>query len=155
MTWKLKPHNMRISDIFSVSDEALTLVILENSALIWRNKAYGMSATDTTAHYMKQAKDGNVRKDWSDEGNRCFNDIFLQAQELQSFSLSEKTNEKELMLNEAGEMRKISSEQDINSCTDNNHLPPLFMPTGSGPPVEEIVLDQNEYNVESQITHKY
>ena len=97
MTWKLRHHNTRISDIFSVSDEALALVILENNALIWRNKAYGITATDTTPRYMKRAKDGNVRKEWSDEGKRRFNDIFLQVRELRSFSLSE-TNEKELML---------------------------------------------------------
>jgi len=97
MTWKLRHRNTRISDIFSVSDEALALVILENNALIWRNKAYGINATDTTPRYMKRAKDGNVRKEWSDEGKRCFNDIFLQVRELRSFSLSE-TNEKELML---------------------------------------------------------
>ena len=53
MTWKLKHRNTRISDVFSVSDETLALVTLENDALICRIKAYGKSATDTSAHYMK------------------------------------------------------------------------------------------------------
>ena len=94
MTWKLKHRKFDISDIFSVSDEALALVVLENNAMVWKNKAYG---TDTVvkAKYMKTAKDGSVRKDWSDEGKERFNDIFCQVKDLRLTSLSA-TNEKAL-----------------------------------------------------------
>jgi hypothetical protein len=94
MTWKLKHRKFDISDIFSVSDEALALVVLENNAMVWKNKAYG---TDTVvkAKYMKTAKDGSVRKDWSDEGKERFNDVFCQVKDLRLTSLSA-TNEKAL-----------------------------------------------------------
>jgi zona occludens toxin (predicted ATPase) len=64
MIWTLKHHNTRISEVFfSVSSESLAVVILENNAMIWRNKACGFSAVDSNACYMKQAKDGPARKD--------------------------------------------------------------------------------------------
>lgn len=96
MTWKVKHRKCLITDVFSLSDEALALVILENNAKVWRNKAYSIADTDTNARYMTKAKDGSVRKVWSNEGKKRFNDVFAQVRELRSFSLS-KTNEKELM----------------------------------------------------------
>jgi len=44
---------------------------------------------------MKRAKDGSVRKDWSDEWKECFNDVFCQVKDLHFTSLSA-TNEKTL-----------------------------------------------------------
>jgi hypothetical protein len=41
MAWKLKHRKVDISKIFSVSDEALALVILENNAQLWKDKARG------------------------------------------------------------------------------------------------------------------
>lgn len=94
MAWKMKHRRMPLTDIFSVSDEALALVILENNAMVWRNKAFGEA--ETNAKYMQIAKDGSVRKVWSDEGMKRFNNLFQQVKELRSFSLS-RTNEMELM----------------------------------------------------------
>lgn len=96
MTWKLKHRKVAISDIFSVSDEALALVILENNAQIWNDKAHGAVTTQTAkGRYMKKAKDGSVRKDWSDEGKERFNDVFCQVRDLRLTSLSA-TNERTL-----------------------------------------------------------
>ena len=94
MTWKLKHRKFDVSDIFSVSDEALALVILENNAPVWKKKAYG-TETVATAKYMKRSKEGSVRKDWSEEGKERFNDIFCQIKDLRLTSLSS-TNEKTL-----------------------------------------------------------
>jgi hypothetical protein len=54
LTWKLQYHNTRISDVFSVSDESLALVILENNAMIWRNKTYGFFAIDSNAQTVRK-----------------------------------------------------------------------------------------------------
>jgi hypothetical protein len=92
MAWRLKHRKFLISEIFSLSDEALALVILENNAKVWKDKAYGTVNESTKARYMKQSQDGSVRKDWSDEGKMRFNDIFSQVREMRPFSLS-RTNE--------------------------------------------------------------
>ena len=94
MSWKLKHRRMLLSDVFSISDEALALVIFENNALVWRNKAYGQP--DVTARYMQTAKDGNIRKVWSDEGMKRFNELFGHVKQFRLVPMS-KTNETELM----------------------------------------------------------
>jgi hypothetical protein len=43
------------------------LVILENNAKVWKDKAYGAVNGETNARYMMIAKNGSVRKSWSDE----------------------------------------------------------------------------------------
>jgi hypothetical protein len=44
------------------------LVILENNAKLWKDKAYyGAVNGETNARYMMIAKNGSVRKSWSDE----------------------------------------------------------------------------------------
>lgn len=96
MTWKLKHRKFKVSDIFTVSDETLALIVLENNAMLWRNKAYGLDGDNANARYMERAQDGSVRKVWSNEGKRRFNEVFCQLKELRSFSLS-RTNETELI----------------------------------------------------------
>jgi hypothetical protein len=95
MNWRLKHRKFVISDIFSLSDEALALVILENNAQLWKNKAYGTVTANAKARYMRKSQDGSVRKDWSDEGKMRFNEIFTQVREMRPFSLST-TNENAL-----------------------------------------------------------
>jgi hypothetical protein len=93
MTWKVKHRKMSLSDIYSVSDEALALVILENNAQVWKDRAYGTATENSKGgRYMRQSKDGSIRKDWSDEGKKRFNDLFCQVREQRAFSLST-TNE--------------------------------------------------------------
>jgi hypothetical protein len=93
MTWKVKHRKMALSDIYSVSDEALALVILENNAQVWKDKVYGTATENSKGgRYMKQSKDGSIRKDWSDEGKQRFDDLFCQVREQRAFSLST-TNE--------------------------------------------------------------
>jgi len=94
MSWKLKHRRILLSDIFTISDEALALVIFENNALVWKNKAYGQP--DVTAKYMQTAKDGSVRKVWSDEGMKRFNELFGHVKQFRLVPMS-KTNETELM----------------------------------------------------------
>ena len=92
MAWKLKHRKELLSKIFSISDEALALVILENNAQVWKDKAYGTATDNTQGRYMKKSKDGSVRKDWSEEGKERFNDLFCQVREKRAFS-SSSTNE--------------------------------------------------------------
>jgi hypothetical protein len=93
MTRKVKHRRMSLSDIYSISDEALALLILENNVKIWKDKAYGTATKNSKGGwYMRQSKDGSIRKDWSDEGKKIFNDLFCQVREQRAFSLST-TNE--------------------------------------------------------------
>jgi hypothetical protein len=57
-------------------------------------------------------------------------------------------------LEEVEEMRKISSGQDMTLPDYNNGLPPLPTPPSLAYPMQDFVLDHNEYNIESQIRHK-
>jgi hypothetical protein len=98
MTWKLKHRREAVSDLFSISDEALALVILENNAQVWKDKARGVISTADRARggrYMTRSKNGSIRKEWSHEGLERFNDMFCQVRELRLTSLST-TNEKTL-----------------------------------------------------------
>lgn len=98
MTWRVKHRKFRISDFFSISDEGLALVVLENNAKVWKDKAYGIDTTESCAKYMVTANKGDknkVRKSWSNEGKQRFNDICLQVRELRSFTIS-RNNENEL-----------------------------------------------------------
>jgi hypothetical protein len=93
MTWKVKHWKMSLSDIYSISDEALALLILENNAQVWKDKVYGTATENSKGgRYMRQSKDGSIRKDWSDKGKKRFNDLFCQVTEQHAFSLST-TNE--------------------------------------------------------------
>jgi hypothetical protein len=92
MTWKRMHRKVLISDIFTNSDEALALVILENNAQVWKDKAYGAERPSTQGRYMKKAENGSVRKDWSDMGKKRYHDLFYQVKEQRAFSLST-TNE--------------------------------------------------------------
>jgi hypothetical protein len=111
MTWRLKHRKFVISDIFSISDEALALVILENNAQVWKDKAFGTVTASTKARYMRKSRDGSVRKDWSDEGKIRFNNIFSQVREMRPFSLST-TNENTLrsLWNEASRNQRCTRE---------------------------------------------
>mmetsp|Transcript_3453 Transcript_3453/g.6529 ORF Transcript_3453/g.6529 Transcript_3453/m.6529 type:complete len:106 (+) Transcript_3453:88-405(+) len=62
--------------------------------MVWKCKAYGEE--ETKAKYMQIAKDGSVRKVWSDEGMKRFNVLCSQVQQNRPVSMS-KTNETELM----------------------------------------------------------
>jgi hypothetical protein len=55
MTWKRMHRKVLISDIFTNSDEALALVILENNAQVWRDKAYGAERPSIQGRYMKKS----------------------------------------------------------------------------------------------------
>lgn len=96
MTWRVKHRKFKLSDFFSISDEGLALVILENNAKVWKDKAFGDAAIEPNARYMDTAKDGSVRKTWSIEGKMRFTALCHQVRELRSFTLS-KTNESELV----------------------------------------------------------
>jgi hypothetical protein len=96
MTWRVKHRKFKLSDFFSLSDEGLALVILENNAKVWKDKAYGITNTSSSARYMEVAKDGSVRKVWSVEGKIRFTALCRQVRELRSFTLS-KNNESELV----------------------------------------------------------
>lgn len=97
MTWRVKHRKFKLSDFFSCSDEGLALVILENNAKVWKDKAFGLSTnTESNARYMETAKDGSVRKTWSVEGKMRFTALCHQVRELRSFTLS-KNNEGELV----------------------------------------------------------
>lgn len=95
LTWRQKHRKFKLSDLFSISDEGLALVILENNAKVWKDKAYGVETSVATARYMMKAKDGSVRKTWSDEGRERYNEVCYQVRELRSFTLS-KSNEEVL-----------------------------------------------------------
>lgn len=56
MAWRGKHRKFRISDFFSVSDEGLALVILENNTKVWQDTAYGLITDDSHAKYMQRAK---------------------------------------------------------------------------------------------------
>jgi hypothetical protein len=96
LTWKLKHRRVKISDFMTVSDETLALLILENNAKIWKNKAYGIPCVNTFPKYMKTTKEGRARKEWSKEGKARFNTVFHQLKELRSFTAS-RSNELELL----------------------------------------------------------
>lgn len=98
MTWKMQHRRKAISEFFSVTDEALALVILENNAQVWKTMAQGnetASVVNKGGRYMKKAKDGSVRKEWSEAGKARFNDVCSQVHDLRLTSLSA-TNEKTL-----------------------------------------------------------
>jgi hypothetical protein len=76
----------------TTSDEALAFVILENNALVWRDKAYGNERPNTQGRYMKMSENGSVRKDWSDKGKKRYGELFHLVREQRAFSLST-TNE--------------------------------------------------------------
>jgi hypothetical protein len=96
LTWKLKHRRFKISDYMTVADETLALLILENNAKIWKNKAYGIPCVNTFPRYMKVTKEGKARKEWSKEGKSRFNTVFHQLKELRSFTAS-RSNELELL----------------------------------------------------------
>jgi hypothetical protein len=62
MTWRVKHCKFNITDFFSISDEGIALVILENNAKVWKDKAIGLAATASYGRYMDTARDGSVRK---------------------------------------------------------------------------------------------
>jgi hypothetical protein len=121
MTWKLKHRKVEISELFSISDEALALVILENNAQLWKDKARGaIPLTDKAkgGRYMKKSKNGSVRKDWSDEGMERFNEVFCQVRELRLTSLSA-TNERTLKASWNRLMRNRGRGETVQSPDDN------------------------------------
>lgn len=96
MTWKLKHRKFKISDFFTVCDETLALLVLENNAELWRNKAYSIPSVKTVPKYMAMTKEGKARKEWSKEGKTRFNNVFSQLTGLRQFTLSV-SNETELL----------------------------------------------------------
>ena len=88
MTWKLKHRKFNVSDIFTICDETLALLVLENNAETWRNKAYSMPGVNTVPKYMAMTKEGKARKEWSKEGKTRFNKVFSQLSGLRQFSVS-------------------------------------------------------------------
>jgi hypothetical protein len=94
MTWKVKHRKMSLSDIYSISDEALALVsdTGKQCPSLERKGIWYCNSNSTGGRYMRQSKDGSIRKDWSDEGKKRFNDLFCQVREQRAFSLST-TNE--------------------------------------------------------------
>lgn len=118
MAWRGKHRKFRISDFFSVSDEGLALVILENNAKVWQDTAYGLITDESHAKYMQRAKKGEknkLRKSWSDEGKQRFNEICYQIRGLRSLTLS-KTNENDLL-----ELWNQSSRINHNARGRSNH----------------------------------
>jgi len=95
MTWKLKHRKFKVSEIFTVCDETLALLVLENNAETWRNKAYSIPSVNTVRKYMAMTKEGKARKEWSKEGKTRFNKVFSQLSGLRQFSVSV-SNETEL-----------------------------------------------------------
>lgn len=95
MTWKFKHRKFKISEFLTVCDETLALLILENNARLWKNKAFGVPSTNSIPKYMKLTKGGKARKEWSQEGKARFNTVFAQLKELRSFPVST-SNEGEL-----------------------------------------------------------
>jgi hypothetical protein len=80
----------------TISDETLALLILENNAKIWKNKAYSIPCVNMFPKYMKTTKEDRARKEWSKEGKGRFNTVFHQLKELRSFTAS-RSNELELL----------------------------------------------------------
>jgi hypothetical protein len=91
-TWKRMHRKALLSDFLTTSDEALAFVILENNALVWRDKAYGNERPNTQGRYMKMSENRSVRKDWSDKGKKRYGELFHLVREQRAFSLST-TNE--------------------------------------------------------------
>lgn len=97
MVWKLKHRKCSIKSMYSVSDEALAFLILDNSCEIWERKARGEEVL-ADGKYMTRAAGGraNFRRAWSNRGKERYNKLFAQVSELRSFTLST-TVEGELM----------------------------------------------------------
>ena len=88
MSWKLKHRKFKISDVFTVCDETLALLVLENNAKLWKNKAYGVPCVNALPKYMTLTKEGKARKEWSKQGKARFNKVFGQLRGLRQLSLS-------------------------------------------------------------------
>ena len=77
--WKRNKGELEVSNLLTVSDESLALIVLENNYEEWVERAMG-KAVDKQNRKTKythggQRKDG-TRKGWSLEGRKRFNTIF-------------------------------------------------------------------------------
>ncbi len=126
MTWKLKHRKFMISDVFTICDETLALLFLENNAKFWKNKAYGIPCVNTLPKYMTMTKEGKARKEWSKEGKTRFNKVFAQLRDLRHFTVS-KSNETELLklwnsLNKRGSSRNSRVEYSVGDGDGNESM---------------------------------
>jgi hypothetical protein len=121
MTWKFKHRKSKISEFLTVSDETLALLILENNARLWRDKAYGISSNNSIPKYMMVTKGGKARKEWSKEGKTRFNSVFAQLKDLRSFPVS-KSNEMDLFKhwNRTGRVSGNNGREDSLGDGDDN-----------------------------------
>ena len=119
MTWKLQHRKSKISDFFTICDETLAFLVLENNAQVWKNKAYGIPSVNILPKYMTVTKEGKARKEWSKEGKTRFNKVFDQLRGLRQFSLSTST-EMELLKLWNSLNKRVSTRNGMveNSCRD-------------------------------------
>ena len=82
-TWKNNHQHVTLSNIITIADEALALVILENNFLEWIELAKG-NEIDKKSRLTKYTHGGSnkdgTRKGWTLEGKLRFNKIFDETQ---------------------------------------------------------------------------
>ena len=75
MKWKKLIRIQKISNFVTISDEALTLLAIDNSEFVWEAQALTQK-TIPRAKYTSKRPNRRIHEGWSDDGKHMFNVYF-------------------------------------------------------------------------------
>ena len=76
MRWKKLVKRNKISSFVTISDEALTILAIDNSEFVWESQALNPARTPPSSKYTSKKPNRRLHEGWSNEGKGMFNVYF-------------------------------------------------------------------------------
>lgn len=129
--WKRNRGELEVSNLLTVSDESLALIVLENNHEEWIDLAMGKELDKkkrkTKYTHAGQRKDG-TRKGWSLEGRKRFNMIFTAIKTKRDRAMSREREERLLKEWRKEDSKKKDSTDGTNQAVDKNNEEEQYVP---------------------------
>lgn len=128
--WKTNKASVEVSELLTVSDEALALIVLENNYKEWIEKAKGniIDKKKRLTRYTHGGQNHNgTKKGWSMEGKKRYNEIFT-AIRLERTRPTSKSREQTLMKQWDRGNRETASGMDREGSEDMDENNASFTP---------------------------
>ena len=129
--WKRNRGELEVSNLLTVSDESLALIVLENNHEEWIDVAMGRELDKkkrkTKYTHAGQRKDG-TRKGWSLEGRKRFNTIFTAIKTERDRVTSRERDERLLKEWRKEDSKDKSSTDGTNQAVDTNNEEEQYVP---------------------------
>jgi hypothetical protein len=120
-TWRWQAYIRNVSEIFSVSDEAFAMLLIENNAkdleYVYENQVETVKRKDSRPKYTKVSSyNGEVKfQGWHQNGVRRYNELVLKVKENQKSAVSK---DREVRIQE--NYKAICGKMDGNENSDDN-----------------------------------